>query len=132
MHLEKASMKLLSIVESPTHPAFSALYRRLGITETRVSSMRKAIAGLKRTPPDIVVGEFFYGYGNNYAGANISNLDVLLASLQRYAPGARVIVMVDPRERPHLSKLQERFSLHLVLSQPVVEADMAAALRDVG
>jgi len=41
-----------------------------------------------------VVAEFFYGFGNNYAGANLGNLDVFLASLQKYAPEARVIVLV--------------------------------------
>lgn len=24
-------------------------------------------------PPDFFVGEFIYGWGNNYAGANVSN-----------------------------------------------------------
>ena len=86
---------LLSIVESPTHPNFSALYRRTGITEIRESSMRKAISRLKKCKPDLVVAEFFYGYGNNYAGVNLSNLDVFLYSMQRYAPEARVIVLVD-------------------------------------
>jgi hypothetical protein len=40
------------------------------------------------------VAEFFYGFGNNYAGANVSNLDVFLAALQKQAPEARVIVLV--------------------------------------
>ena len=57
---------LFSIVESPAHPDFSRLYRRLGFEEIRLGSMRKAIGQLKMTPPDIVVAEFFYGYGNNY------------------------------------------------------------------
>ena len=57
--------------------------------------MRKAIQGLSEQRPDYVVAEFFYGYGNNYAGANLGNLDVFLASLQKYAPRAQVIVMVD-------------------------------------
>ena len=35
---------LFSIVESPMHPDFSRLYRRLGIRELRLGSMRKAIS----------------------------------------------------------------------------------------
>jgi hypothetical protein len=38
---------------------------------------------LKRTRPDWVVAEFLYGFGNNYAGANLCNLDVCLASLRK-------------------------------------------------
>ena len=121
-------MKLLSIVESPTHPSLSGLYRRFGIAEFRATSMRKAIAQLKKEPPDLVVAEFFYGYGNNYAGANISNLDVFLSSLQKYAPEARVIVLVDRSERQYVDPLAERFSLHGVLMQPVAEEDIVPLL----
>jgi hypothetical protein len=71
---------LFSIVESPMHPDFSRLYSRLGIRELRLGSMRKAIGQLKKDRPDYVVAEFFYGYGNNYAGVNVSNLDVFLYS----------------------------------------------------
>ena len=34
---------LFSIVESPMHPDFSALYRRHGIDEIRINSIRKAL-----------------------------------------------------------------------------------------
>ena len=78
---------------------------------------------------DVVVAEFFYGYGNNYAGANISNLDVLLSSLQKYAPRARVIVLVDGSERAHVDKLAQRFPLYAVLRHPVTEATMAPLLQ---
>ena len=55
---------LFSIVESPAHPDFSRIYKRLDIMEVRLASMRKAISALKQTPPDYVVAEFFYGYNN--------------------------------------------------------------------
>jgi hypothetical protein len=120
---------LLSIVESANHPNFSALYRRLGIQELRVSALRKAIALLKKQHLDFVVAEFFYGYGNNYAGVNVSNLDVFLASLQKYSPDTRVILFVDPAERMHVSKLAELFPIHAVLAQPVSEADLRPLLE---
>jgi hypothetical protein len=120
---------LFSIVESPGHPNLSALYRRLGIEELRLASQRKAIQALKHSKPDWVVAEFFYGFGNNYAGANLGNLDVLLASLQKYAPAARVVVLVDKAQRPYVDKLAVRFSLHAVLTQPVTGADLEPLLR---
>jgi len=121
---------LFSIIESPSHPNFAALYRRLNIREFRLNSMRKAIAALKKQAPDFVVAEFFYGYGNNYAGVNISNLDVLLSSLQKYAPHARVIVMVDKSEYRYVEPLTQLFPLHAVFSLPVLEADMQAVLTE--
>ena len=119
---------LFSIVESPGHPDLSALYRRLGMREERLASQRKAMQALKRLIPDFVVAEFFYGFGNNYAGANVSNLDTFLASLQRYAPQARVIVLVDSAQRAYVDRLAERFPLHAVLMQPVRAPDLEPLL----
>jgi len=119
---------LFSIIESPGHPNLTELYRRRNILEIRLPSMRKAIQALREQRPDYVVAEFFYGYGNNYAGANLGNLDVFLASLQKYAPVARVIVMVDKHERQYVERLAERYPLHAVLVQPVTAADVEVLL----
>jgi hypothetical protein len=119
---------LFSIIESPGHPNLSELYRRRQIREVRLTSIRKAIQALKDQRPDYVVAEFFYGYGNNYAGANLGNLDVFLASLQKYAPAARVIVMVDRQDRQYVERLAERYPLHAVLVQPVAAAEIDALL----
>ncbi len=120
---------LLSIVESPAHPDFSGLYRELGFEQVQVNSMRKAIAALKKQKPAFVVAEFFYGYGNNYAGVNISNLDVLLSSMQKYAPETRVIVIVDKSERQYVDKLNDLLPLHAVLVYPAQENDMKSLLQ---
>ena len=92
--------------------------------------MRKAISALKNDTPDYVVAEFFYGFGNNYAGVNVSNLDVFLYSLQKYAPDARVIVLVDRRERQFVEKLSALFSLHAVLTNPVRGQDIEPLFGD--
>jgi len=120
---------IYSLIESPGHPDFSALYARLGFDELKFSAMRKAIGSLKKRPPDFVVGEFFYGWANNYAGVNISNLDVFLYSLQKYAPRARVIVLAGKADLPHVDKLAALFPLHAVLAEPVAEAAMRSALE---
>ena len=125
-----SSATLFSIIESPMHRDYSDVYKRMGIQEIKLRSMRKAISELKKQPPDYVVAEFFYGYGNNYAGVNLSNLDVLLHSLQRYAPHARVVIMVDKSERKHVDKLEELFSLHAVLQQPVSKAEIEKSLSN--
>jgi NADH:ubiquinone oxidoreductase subunit C len=121
---------LFSIVESPAHGDFSRLYRRLGISEFRFASMRKAISALKQQAPDYVVAEFMYGYGNNYAGVNVSNLDVFLYSLQKYSTNARIIVMVERRELQHVDKLAALFPLHAVLPLPVSEQDLEKVLNE--
>ncbi len=125
-----ANKILFSLIESATHPDFSRLYKKLGLTETRLFSTRKIMSAMKRQPPDFVVAEFFYGYGNNYAGVNISNLDVMLYSLQKFSPAAKVIVLVDKSERQYVDKLNEVFPLHAVLTLPVQESRMEALLLD--
>ena len=110
---------LFSIIESPAHPNFSDLYRQLEIEENKITSMRKAISALKKQQPDFIIAEFFYGYGNNYAGVNISNLDVLLYSLQKYSAQTKVIVLVDKDEYKYVNKLNNIIELHDILKNPV-------------
>jgi len=117
-----------SLIESPNHPDFSRLYRRLGLDHLRLASSRKAISELKKRPPDFLVAEFFFGYANNYAGVNLSNLDVLLHSLRKYAPNAKVILLAGKDDLPHIGKLQDLFDIDAVLPQPVGEAAMARAM----
>lgn len=117
---------VFSLVESSMHPDFSALYRSLGLVETRFTSLRKIIGKLKEQPA-YIVAEFFYGYGNNYAGVNLGNLDTMLHSLPKYSPATRVIVFTSKEELPYAEKLAQLFPLHAVLTLPVTEQ----AMRDV-
>jgi protoheme ferro-lyase len=119
---------LFSIIESATHPNFAELYNTLGVEESKITSMRKAIAALKKQQPDFIVAEFFYGYGNNYAGVNISNLDVLLYSLQKYSSNTKVIVLVDKNEHKYVDKLNEIIKLHDVLKFPVNKKQLQQTL----
>lgn len=119
---------LFSIMESPQHPNFGALYARLGIEEVKPRSVRDAIKQLKNKKPSYLVADFIYGYGNNYAGVNICNLDVLLSSLQKYSVDTRVIVLAQKEEQPYVTKLGELFPLHRVLFYPVSETQIENAL----
>jgi hypothetical protein len=120
---------LFSIIESPLHPDFSALYQQLGIRESKFSSMRKAISALKTQTPDLVVAEFIYGYGNNYAGVNVCNLDVFLYSLQKYSSDTGIIVLVDKNEYQYVEKLAALFPLHAVLQYPIREQEIEPFLK---
>lgn len=120
---------LYDIIESPAHPDLTSLAGELGYERLAFTAQRKAIAQLKRRPPDIVVADFFYGYGNNYAGANVSNLDVLLRSLQRFSPDARIVVLTDRHEAAHVPKLADLFQLHAVVTLPADNETLMNALR---
>ncbi len=113
-------------------PDCGAMLRQLGIRETRVGSMRKAIGELKREPFDFVLCEFEYSYGNDYAGVTISNLDVMLYSLQKYSPDSKIIVVVQKNEMRYIDKLTELFAIHAVLQYPVSDISIRNVLQAAG
>ena len=120
---------LFSVIESPTHPYMTPLYQKLGIDELCFKHMRKLISKIKKVQPDYVAVEFFYGFGNNYAGINISNLDVMLYSLQRYSPDTKVIVFVAKDQQQYVDKLNNILPLHAVLTLPVNPTELIVALN---
>lgn len=110
---------LFSVFESPMRLNLGALCERLSMDEVLLNSPRKAINQLKKQKPDFILAEFFYGYSSNYAGINISNLDVLLYSLPKYAPQAKVLVVADKHEKVYAEKFGTLFDLHGILLRPV-------------
>ena len=121
---------IFSVIESPTHPFLTALYKQQGIDELCFKSMRKLIGKIKKEQPEFIAAEFFYGFGNNYAGINISNLDVMLYSLQRYSPKTKVIVFVDKEQRRYVDKLNDILPLHAVFTRPINETALKQALLE--
>jgi len=114
---------------SPFHPDFSRLYKQYNFLEQRFTSERKAIQALPSRKPDLVVADFIYGYGNNYAGVNLSNLDVFLYSLQKQAPDAKVIVLADKDEHQYAEKLKKLIFFDELLTYPVSESEMDSLLK---
>ena len=123
-----ANKKVLSIVESPSHPRLSPLYEQLGYQEFKVDTMRNALKVVKKEQPDFIVAEFFYGYGNNYAGVNVSNLDTLLSSLPKYSPATRTIVFVQKDEMEYVAKLHSLYPLHAAFLHNTPEYAIEEAL----
>lgn len=95
----------------------------------RFDSARNLHRALQKQAPDFFLGEFIYGWGNDYAGNTVSNLDVTLRTLQSRAPGAKTIVFMQASEEAHIGKLLELFPIHAVLKYPVSEEQMRAALQ---
>lgn len=120
---------LYALLGSPLACRFPDLYRELGIEAERFDSARNLHRALKQRLPDYFVGEFVYGWGNNYAGANVSNLDVTLRTLQAFAPKARIVIVMQPSEEAHIGKLLELFNVQAVLTYPIAEEQMRAALQ---
>ncbi len=119
---------LYSVIESRTHPYLTPLYNSLNIDELCFKQMRKLISKIKKKQPDYIAVEFFYGFGNNYAGVNISNLDVMLYSLQRYSVTTKVIVFVAKDQRQYVDKLNDIMPLYAVFTLPLDQAELTKVL----
>jgi hypothetical protein len=73
--------------------------------------------------------EFIYGWGNDYAGATVSNLDVTLRTLQAVAPQPKIIVVMQPGEEAHIVTLLTLFSIHAMLTFPVAQEKTRVTLQ---
>jgi DNA-binding NtrC family response regulator len=117
---------LFSIIESPLHPNYSALFKRLGYEEVQLTSTRKAVSQLKKQVPDLVVADFVYGYSNNYSGIHISNLDVFLMSMQKFAPGTKVIILAAKDELEYAEKMRDICEIAAIVPFTVTENELEA------
>jgi hypothetical protein len=120
---------LYSLVASPLSSHFSGMCQELGIAAQRFDSARNLHRALQKQPPDFFLGEFIYGWGNDYAGATVSNLDVTLRTLQAAAPRTKIIVVMQASEEAHIGRLLALFPVHAVLKLPVTQEQMRAVLQ---
>ncbi len=117
--------KLLSIIEMGGYPDFSGLYRSKGFQPERVHTMRKAQSWLKKHQPAVIVAEFHF---DPELRDRMGNLESLFATLQRYAPAARVIVFIEKRHRPRLEKMADRYQVFAAIDYPIDEGLLEASL----
>lgn len=123
--------QLYTLLESATFLRFPELYAVLDIEESRFQSARQFNKAIAIQAPDIILAEFRYGFGNNYAGVNVSNLDVSLYALQRHAPQAKIIVLADKTERPYIPKLKALFNIDAVLALPCSRKMLETSLHSL-
>jgi hypothetical protein len=122
---------LLSIVELGGYANFVPLYQRLGYSVTSVTTSRKAIAAVKKAPPDVIVAEF--NYQSDFRDRT-STLESLLAAVERHRAryaDTRVIVLYEEPTRDKLDRLLQQFSVFETLAYPVSEAMMESVLQKV-
>ncbi len=86
---------------------------------------------LKKKTPDIILAEFFYGYANNYAGANISNLDVLLRNMQQKYPNVKLVIISSKNEAQYVEKLLDIFPIAALVIHPLTPNNLGAALNSI-
>ena len=120
--------ELLALVELGGYPNFMPLYKRHGYQAEMVNSVRKAQAWLKQHRPAVVVAEF---YVDPQFRDRLSNLESLLATLQRYNISAKVIVFIDHHYLERLEGVKQRYGIFGALEFPIQEQQLDELLKRI-
>ena len=106
--------------------SYKKLYQQLGFDVVIEYSERKAISLIKKTPPAVIVADFFH---QSDFRDRLSNLESLLASAQR-TPTTRILVFYDPAHQAMLDKVRQRMRIDVAMTIPVNETELASTLSN--
>lgn len=127
--MSEHARQLLAIVELGGYPDFTGLYRKQGFQVSVLHNTRKAMAFLKKTPPDVIVAEF--NYQSDFRDRT-STLESVLATVERLQQTndkiIRVIVFYDREYSVQLQRLQAAFDNFEVIAYPVSEHELIQQL----
>jgi DNA-binding NarL/FixJ family response regulator len=104
--------------------SYKALYQQLGYRVVIEYSERKAISLIRKTPPDVIVADFFHQPDFR---DRLSNLESLLATAQR-TPATRILVFYEPAHQDMLDRVRQRLRIDVAMTLPVNETELAATL----
>ena len=106
---------LYSIVELGGYPDFGPEYRRSGFQVVSVPSVRKALALMKKDPPDVVVAEF--NFQSDFRDRS-SNLETLMAILQKL-PQVKLLVFYMPDHADRFDKFRAAHPVDAAIAFPI-------------
>lgn len=104
---------------------YKKLYQELGYQVVTEWTERKAIALVRKSPPAVIVADFFH---QTDFRDRLSNLESLLATAQA-SPTTRVLVLYEPAHQAVLDKVSARLRVDVALPLPVAEASLRSALQ---
>lgn len=116
--------KLLSVVEFLEHSKLASLYKQLGYEVSTEWQVRKAIALMRKLPPDVIVADFYFQADFR---DRLSNLESLLAAAQPLAH-TKILVLFDPQHQPMLDKVRSRLRMDATLTMPIKESELQSVL----
>ena len=104
---------------------FKTLYQELGYAVVSEWTERKAIALVRKTPPAVIVADFFH---QTDFRDRLSNLESLLATAQA-SPTTKILVFYEPAHQAALDKVAARLRIDAALQLPIDEAQLRTVLR---
>jgi hypothetical protein len=104
---------------------YKKLYQELGYSVIAEWSERKAISLVRKTPPAVIVADFYH---QTDFRDRLSNLESLLAAVQS-APNTRILVFYEAAHQAVLDKVGARLRIDAALCLPVQEDQLRTALQ---
>ncbi|HBU29699.1 MAG: hypothetical protein A2X71_05975 [Thiobacillus sp. GWE1_62_9] len=104
---------------------YKKLYQELGYTVVTEWSERKAISLVRKTPPAVIVADFYH---QTDFRDRLSNLESLLAAVQS-APDTRILVFYEAAHQAVLDKVSARLRIDAALTLPVQEDSLRIMLQ---
>lgn len=103
---------------------YKTLYQELGYSVVTEWSERKAISLLRKSPPAVIVADFYH---QTDFRDRLSNLESLLAAAQRL-PATRILVFYEAAHQAALDKVRARLRIDAAMSIPVDETRLREVL----
>jgi len=116
---------LLAVIELGGYPDFRDLYQQFGYEVIIESSMRKALAILKKKNINVIVAEFNYQHTFR---DRLSSLESIIAIAQT-KDDIDFVVLYEKEFENHLEKLRQQFKFSVEISFPVDRVKMTQALE---
>lgn len=104
---------------------YKKLYQELGYTVVSEWSERKAISLVRKSPPKVIVADFYH---QSDFRDRLSNLESLLATAQS-APNTRILVFYEAAHQDVLDKVRARLRIDAALTLPVSEEHVRDVLQ---
>ncbi len=122
---EHLKPELLMIIELGGYPDFSSIYHNAGFNTSQLHTVRKAIQGLKKLRPAVIVAEF--NYQSDFRDRT-SSLESLMAVLQRM-PETEIIIFFEKEFEHQLQRLTDRFPTCITLPYPIETQELERIVR---
>jgi hypothetical protein len=104
---------------------YKKLYQELGYSVVTEWSERRAISLIRKTPPAVIVADFYH---QSDFRDRLSNLESLLAAVQG-APNTRILVFYEAAHQAVLDKVSARLRIDAAFTLPVQEEQLRTTLR---
>ncbi len=103
---------------------YKKLYQELGYSVVTEWSERKAISLVRKSPPAVIVADFYH---QTDFRDRLSNLESLLAAVQG-TPNTRILVFYEAAHQAVLDKVSARLRIDAAFTLPVQETRLRETL----